>query len=79
MALVQGSTSLESLSPQERRICERIADGALHKTVARELAISVRTVHTHVHRAAAKLPGQGRPTPKIVRFFTMVQASDSAA
>ena len=77
MALAQGSTTLNSLSPQERRICGMIADGALHKHVARELGISIRTVHTHINRAAAKLPGNGFPTRKIVRFF-LVQASDTA-
>ena len=78
MNLAPSSTSLDSLSARERTICEMIAEGMLHKHVARELGISVRTVHTHAYRAAAKLPGDGLPSKKITRFF-LIQASDSAA
>lgn len=79
MTIAQSSTSLESLSPRERTICGMIAEGMLHKHVARELGISVRTVHTHAYRAAAKLPGAGLPSKKIARFHFLFQASDSAA
>ena len=77
--LVQSSTQLESLSPREREVCGLIAEGALHKQIASRLGISVRTVHTHAYRAAAKLPGLGLPSKKIARFHFLFQASDSAA
>lgn len=79
MIIAPSSTQLDKLSPTERRVCQLVADGKLHKQVARELGISIRTVHTHVARASNKLPGDGPPTRKIIRFLTLIQASDSAA
>lgn len=79
MALVPSSTSLDRLSPTERRVCELVADGQLHKNVARALEMSPHTVATHLRRAAAKLPGNGSPTKKVVRLSFLFQSSDSAA
>lgn len=79
MSVIPSSTTLDRLSPTERKVCGLIADGYLHKQVATELGISVRTVHTHAYRAAAKLPGNGAPTRKIVRLSALFQASQSVS
>mgnify|MGYP001584285603 CR=1 FL=1 len=78
-AFAQSSTTLESLTPREREVAELVADGASHKSVARELGLAVRTVSFHVWNAAQKLPGDGRPSVKIARFSHLFQSSDSAA
>lgn len=54
-----------------------IADGALHKHIARDLGISINTVATHVRRASLKIGGPGLPTRKITRYHHLFQASDS--
>lgn len=79
MALAQSSTQLDKLTPQERAVGERVAEGKSHKAVARELGIAVRTVGFHVWNAAQKLPGDGRPSVKLARFSHLFEPSDSAA
>jgi DNA-binding NarL/FixJ family response regulator len=46
---------LDQLSPREREVLRLIARGYTYKEVARELAISVKTVETHVSAVLRKL------------------------
>ena len=46
---------LERLTPREADILKLLADGATNDGVARELAISPRTVQTHLDRLYRKL------------------------
>lgn len=46
---------LERLTPREREVLQKIADGLTNKAIARHLAISPGTVKAHVERVIAKL------------------------
>lgn len=70
--LVPASTDLDALTPRERTVATWVAGGMLCREVAIELGISVATVNVHVAHAGAKLPGRGRPTLKIARYYTLL-------
>ena len=46
---------LEQLSPREREVMRLIARGYTYKEIARQLALSVKTVETHVYAVLRKL------------------------
>lgn len=46
------------LSKRQAEIVLRVQQGQSDKAIAYELGISVRTVHTHIERIAAKVPGE---------------------
>ena len=46
---------LERLTPRERQVAARIAQGCTNRQIAEELVIAQRTVDTHVERILAKL------------------------
>lgn len=48
-------TRLGRLSPRERAVCDRIADGLTNKLIADELALSLRTVEAYRASAFEKL------------------------
>jgi DNA-binding NarL/FixJ family response regulator len=54
-----GDSGLKSLTPAERRIIQRIAEGKTSRLIASELSISKRTVETHRTNIAAKLQLKG--------------------
>ncbi len=57
---------LETLTPREREVLERIVSGATNKEIARELDISPRTVEIHRSRVMEKME---TPTlPHLVRL-----------
>ena len=70
--------ALDSLTPRETEVATLVAEGMSHKRVAVQLGISPETVRSHVWAAAAKLPGNGRPSLKIARFYYLFAASDAA-
>ena len=49
------------LTPREEEILRMVGRGVLHKTVARQLGISVSTVTTHLERVRRKYAEAGRP------------------
>ena len=50
-----GSTGLAELTPREREVFERIAQGRSNKQIALELGVAEKTVKTHVGHLLAKL------------------------
>ncbi|MDQ2750994.1 MAG: response regulator transcription factor [Actinomycetota bacterium] len=53
---VRGESALmESLSPREREVLDRIVVGKSHRVIASELLVSVNTVRTHTSKVFAKL------------------------
>jgi len=50
-----GSTGLDELTPREREVFERIAQGRSNKQIALELGVAEKTVKTHVGHLLAKL------------------------
>jgi DNA-binding CsgD family transcriptional regulator len=52
---VAGANPLAALSPRERDVLARIADGCTSSQIARELHISVHTVDTHRRKLMEKL------------------------
>lgn len=63
------------LTPRERDIAERLAAGQTHREIADALDLSRSTVHTHVRRAAAKLPPAKRPTLALIRWHITAQSA----
>jgi DNA-binding CsgD family transcriptional regulator len=59
---------MADLTPAQQRVAELLARGLSTKAIARELDVSRRTVEQHVADAAARLPGDGRPSYKLLRF-----------
>jgi DNA-binding NarL/FixJ family response regulator len=54
-AIETRASMLEKLTPRENEILALLADGATNDGVARELAISPRTVQVHLDRLYRKL------------------------
>jgi len=79
MEFAPGSTgALDALTPRETEVAALVAEGMSHKRVAVQLGISPETVRAHVWCAARKLPGEGRPSMKLARFYYLFAASDAA-
>lgn len=78
MALAQGSTQLDRLTPRELEVACLVASGMPHKHVAVALDISTKTVGVHVYAAASKLPGSAPPTRKLILLNHLFAASDAA-
>ena len=49
---------LESLTPREREVMERVVSGMLNKQIAGELGISIKTVETHRAQVMEKMQAQ---------------------
>ncbi|HEY1739510.1 MAG TPA: response regulator transcription factor [Acidimicrobiia bacterium] len=52
--LLETETSAPELTPREREVLELVAEGASDKTIARELGLSLNTVHSHLDRIRDK-------------------------
>lgn len=60
------ASRLASLTPQQYRVLERVAQGRLNKQIAAELAIEETTVKAHVSAALAKLGVRNRTQASLV-------------
>lgn len=58
-----------ALTPRELEIARLVAGCLSPKKVALRLGISVHTVRVHIKAIATKLPGDGRPIPRIIHHF----------
>lgn len=65
-ALIEDKPNLKNLTPAERNILKKIADGATSREIAEMLFISIRTVDRHRANISEKLNLRG--TNSIVRF-----------
>lgn len=68
---------VETLTPREREVMERVAMGKLNKTVARELGISQRTVEIHRARVMEKM--EARSVPDLVQMILKLEGSPSTS
>jgi two-component system nitrate/nitrite response regulator NarL len=57
---VSRESKLMSLTPRERDVCVKVAEGLSAKEIARELGISFRTVETHVQNLRRKYGANNR-------------------
>lgn len=60
LAGTRGASALSGLTPREREVCQRAADGESNKDIAAALFLSVRTVESYLQSAFAKLGIRGR-------------------
>ncbi|MCC6680239.1 MAG: response regulator transcription factor [Phycisphaeraceae bacterium] len=65
---------LESLTPRERQVMDRVVAGMLNKQIAGELDISIKTVETHRAQVMQKLQAQS-----LAELVRMVIATESAS
>lgn len=63
---------LAALTPREREVMDRVVQGATNKQIARELAVSVRTVELHRARVMEKMTA--RSLTELVRMTLMADA-----
>ena len=64
--------SLTSLTPREREVIIRLAQGRTNRQIAKDLKVSPRTVEKHVERILAKLGA----TNRTVAALLAARASD---
>ena len=70
-ALVEAKPALEQLTPTERRILQRIAEGLTSRAIAEALGIGIRTVEHHRNNIATKLDLHG--SHALVKFAVQHQ------
>lgn len=61
-----------TFTPREVDVIERLVEGKSSKRIAAELGIAPGAVRVHIHNAAGRLPGGGRPSFKITRWYFMI-------
>lgn len=57
------------LTDRQLQVAELVAEGRSTKAIARILGLSRHTVRNHIVRVAARLPGDGPPRLKIMRWY----------
>jgi FixJ family two-component response regulator len=62
--MFEARARIRDLSPREREVLDRLADGFSNKAIARDLAISPRTVEIHRANMMEKL-GAGHPSDAV--------------
>jgi FixJ family two-component response regulator len=62
---------LESLSPRERQVLDRVVAGQANKTIAAELGITQRTVEVHRANVMGKMKAES--LPELVQQFMLAQ------
>jgi DNA-binding CsgD family transcriptional regulator len=62
-----------AFTDREIEVCTLVAQLKSQGAIARELGISVRTVETHIHSAARRIPGKGQPMKRIIRHFSSIR------
>lgn len=65
------STTAIELTEREEMVVGLLLEGRLQKQIAYQLDVSQGTVASYVGAVAERLPGDGRPSLKIVRFFSV--------
>lgn len=70
--LGQTTQELETLSPREREILERLGEGAAYKEIAEALSLSIDTVRMHIRGIYRKLHvhSRGEAVAKYLRRYT---------
>jgi FixJ family two-component response regulator len=58
-----------SLTPRERQVAYRVAQGYRAREIARDLGIAETTVRFYINRIAESVPGRGRPMVRIATWW----------
>ncbi len=58
-----------ALSTRQAQVAEMVAAGMTYKQIATATGMSVKTVQTHAHIAASKIPGNDYPRYKLMLWF----------
>ena len=66
---------LARLSPREREVLERVANGQYNKTIAAELDISISTVEIHRRRVMEKL--EASSIADLIRTLALVHGEET--
>jgi len=57
------------LTDRQLEVATLVAEGKSNKAIARALGLSRHTVRNHVVRVAERIPGDGPPRLKIMRWY----------
>lgn len=66
------------VTPRQREIIDRLANGLTYREIARDLGISPATVRTHVQTVAASLPGPGGAQRRVLKFAAGTLTTEAA-
>lgn len=58
-----------AITPRQREVVDRLAQGLTYREIARALGIAPKTVRVHVQAVAAHLPGPGGPQRRVLRCY----------
>lgn len=57
------------LSPRQRAIAQMLSKGMTARAIAKKFGIAERTLKYHCRRASEKIPGDGRPSFKMIAWY----------
>lgn len=57
-----------TFTQRQNQIIQLVVDGKSNKAIAKELALSIKTVEVYVQRIAVRIDGDGKPRIKIIRW-----------
>jgi len=57
------------LSPRQYQVALLVVEGLSNKAIAKRLALSPYTVEVYLTRICERLPGEGKPRVKIIRWY----------
>lgn len=60
------------LTRRQAEIAALVARGLSDKAIAREASISPLTVRRHIHAAAERIPGAGKPRHRLTLWFLSI-------
>jgi DNA-binding NarL/FixJ family response regulator len=57
------------LSPRQQEVALLVVRGLSNKAIAKETALSVRSVEEYLSRICKRLGGEGKPRVRIIRWY----------
>jgi DNA-binding CsgD family transcriptional regulator len=67
------------VSPSLTRVVALLAQGLTAREIGRELRITATSAKTYIRRAAKEVPGPGRPSVRLIRWYMSAKGDMTAA